>query len=52
MQRDSYLPLRVIRERLAEAGGEAANGAPQADRPPAEMTRRQLLEAAEIRTRS
>ncbi len=46
MQRDSYLPLRVIRERLAD--GEAANGAPQADRPPADMTRRQLLDAAEI----
>jgi len=53
MQRDSYLPLRVIRERLAvkragEAGGEAANGVPPADRAPADMTRRQLLDAAEI----
>jgi DNA-binding transcriptional MerR regulator len=53
MQRDSYLPLRVIRERLAETGaGEAggagaANGGPP-DRAPAEMTRRQLLDAAEI----
>ncbi len=46
MQRDSYLPLRVIRERLAD--GEAANGVPQADRAPADMTRRQLLDAAEI----
>ena len=53
MQRDSYLPLRVIRERLAD-GGEAADG-PEADggqlpagRAPADMTRRQLLDAAEI----
>ena len=46
MQRDSYLPLRVIRERLA--GGQAANGVPSADRAPADMTRRQLLDAAEI----
>ena len=53
MQRDSYLPLRVIRERLAmkrvgEVGGEAANGVPPAGRAPADMTRRQLLDAAEI----
>ena len=53
MQRDSYLPLRVIRERLAmkragEVGGEAANGQHPADRAPADMTRRQLLDAAEI----
>lgn len=46
MQRDSYLPLRVIRERLA--GGQAANGVSTADRAPADMTRRQLLDAAEI----
>ena len=53
VQRDSYLPLRVIRERLAD-GGEAASG--QADglqglgtgRTPDDMTRRQLLDAAEI----
>ena len=37
MQRDSYLPLRVIRERLAmkkagEVGGEQANGVPPAGR--------------------
>jgi bifunctional DNase/RNase/DNA-binding transcriptional MerR regulator len=45
MQRDSYLPLRVIRERLAvNRGGEAA-GPPQE---PADMTRRQLLDAAGI----
>ncbi len=53
MQRDSYLPLRVIRERLAikragEVGGEAANGQHPADRVPADMTRRQLLDAAEV----
>jgi len=53
MQRDSYLPLRVIRERLAgtgagDAGGaDAANGG-RPDRAPAEMTRRQLLDSAEI----
>jgi DNA-binding transcriptional MerR regulator len=46
MQRDSYLPLRVIRERLADGG--AANGVPPADRAAADMTRRQLLDAAEI----
>jgi DNA-binding transcriptional MerR regulator len=47
MQRDSYLPLRVIRERLADGdevpGGELATGRAAAD-----MTRRQLLDAAEI----
>jgi DNA-binding transcriptional MerR regulator len=52
MQRDSYLPLRVIRERLAmkgegEVGGRAADGDPPGQAP-ADMTRRQLLEAAEI----
>jgi len=47
MQRDSYLPLRVIRERLA-SGGEAGNGQHGTDRAPAEMSRRQLLDAAEI----
>jgi bifunctional DNase/RNase/DNA-binding transcriptional MerR regulator len=47
MQRDSYLPLRVIRERLAD-GAEAADGQAPAGRPPADMTRRQLLDAAEI----
>jgi bifunctional DNase/RNase/DNA-binding transcriptional MerR regulator len=44
MQRDSYLPLRVIRERLAD--GEANGG--RAARAPAEISRRQLLDAAEI----
>jgi bifunctional DNase/RNase/DNA-binding transcriptional MerR regulator len=52
MQRDSYLPLRVIRERLAmKRVGEAANGVPpagRANRGPTDMTRRQLLDAAEI----
>ena len=49
MQRDSYLPLRVIRERLAvKEAGEAANGGSPAGRAPTDMTRRQLLDAAEI----
>ena len=47
MQRDSYLPLRVIRERLAD-GEEGADGQSPADRSPVDMTRRQLLDAAEI----
>src|SRR6201981_2682473 len=47
MQRDSYLPLRVIRERLAD-GGEAADGQPPAGPASSDMTRRQLLDAAEI----
>jgi len=59
MQRDSYLPLRVIRERLAldatgtPGAGEgfgipAADGRHGAGRVPADMSRRQLLEAAGI----
>ena len=50
MQRDSYLPLRVIRERLADGAEEAdgADGQSRAGRSPADMTRRQLLDAAEI----
>lgn len=47
MQRDSYLPLRVIRERLAD-GAEAADDQPAAGQQAAELTRRQLLDAAEI----
>ena len=47
MQRDSYLPLRVIRERLAD-GGDTANGQHPASRSTTDMTRRQLLDAAEI----
>jgi uncharacterized protein len=49
MQRDSYLPLRVIRERLADS--QTANGVASAgrtNRVPADMTRRQLLDASEI----
>ncbi len=46
MQRDSYLPLRVIRERLSD--GETPDGVPPAGRAPTDMTRRQLLDAAEI----
>jgi len=63
MQRDSYLPLRVIRERLAVGGTSgspggpgaregsgipAADGRDGAGRIPADMSRRQLLEAAGI----
>lgn len=49
MQRDSYLPLRVIRERLADgvAGSEPDGGGPPG-RAPADLTRRQLLDAAGI----
>jgi uncharacterized protein len=47
MQRDSYLPLRVIRERLAD-GTEEANGQHRQARQAADLTRRQLLDAAEI----
>ncbi len=47
MQRDSYLPLRVIRERLADGDG-AAKGQPPGGGAAADMTRRQLLDAAEI----
>ena len=51
VQRDSYLPLQVIRERLADgagdAGGQVAPGA-VSGRVPADMSRRQLLEAAGI----
>jgi DNA-binding transcriptional MerR regulator len=51
VQRDSYLPLQVIRERLADgaasaAGSGGAGGGPA--RAPADMSRRQLLEAAGI----
>jgi DNA-binding transcriptional MerR regulator len=50
MQRDSYLPLRVIRERLAgDARGGAGAGDGSAPRPvTADLSRRQLLEAAGI----
>jgi DNA-binding transcriptional MerR regulator len=48
MQRDSYLPLRVIRERLAPAGPSARAADGESGRGPADMSRRQLLEAAGI----
>ena len=57
VQRDSYLPLQVIRERLADgaahgSGARGASGIPDADggsrRAPTDMSRRQLLEAAGI----
>jgi DNA-binding transcriptional MerR regulator len=47
VQRDSYLPLRVIRERLADAT-EGANGQHRQAPESADMTRRQLMDAAEI----
>ena len=40
-QRDEYLPLRVIKERLDALDGDEAGGAP----PPVAMTRSELLEA-------
>ncbi len=52
MQRDSYLPLRVIRERLAGDVGSDGTGQDGAGSPgrqaPADLSRRQLLEAAGI----
>ena len=50
MQRDSYLPLRVIRERLAEVGEDGDGPLPEsgAGRTPVGMTRHQLLDAADI----
>ena len=63
VQRDSYLPLQVIRERLADGaadgtaegawnprtlGGSAVPGVGGLGRAPADMSRRQLLEAAGI----
>jgi DNA-binding transcriptional MerR regulator len=54
-QRDSYLPLQVIRERLADGAGNlgtlgnnAVPGAGGSGRAAADMSRRQLLEAAGI----
>jgi DNA-binding transcriptional MerR regulator len=46
MQRDSYLPLRVIRERLADGQPEGSAG--QASAGASNLTRRQLLDAAGI----
>jgi len=51
MQRDSYLPLRVIRERLAGDAHGARGGTGDGSAPgqvPADLSRRQLLEAAGI----
>ncbi len=53
VQRDSYLPLRVIKERLTDGdeagGGQGPAGAQDsAARLPDDMSRRQLLDAAEI----
>jgi hypothetical protein len=55
LQRDSYLPLQVIREWLAEGippdaaeFGHPARGGEGATRAPADMSRSQLLEAAGI----
>jgi DNA-binding transcriptional MerR regulator len=52
MQRDSYLPLRVIKERLAgDAHGSRADGTGaglSTRQPPADLSRRQLLDAAGI----
>jgi DNA-binding transcriptional MerR regulator len=52
-QRDQYLPLRVIKERLPGSGGQpsslaAARGPEQADTEPAMLSRRELAEAAGI----
>jgi DNA-binding transcriptional MerR regulator len=50
VQRDSYLPLQVIRERLADRtrDGQAAEADGGSRRTPASMSRRQLLEMAGI----
>src|ERR1700678_815423 len=50
MQRDSYLPLRVIRARLAGATEDGDGQPPESGpgRTPVGMTRHQLLDAAEI----
>ncbi|GAA0427494.1 MerR family transcriptional regulator [Acrocarpospora corrugata] len=44
-QRDQYLPLRVIKDQLADAPGPRAVGA---ETPPIRLTREELLAAAEI----
>jgi len=48
MQRDSYLPLRVIKERLADGGAGPGQQADDTDRIVADLTRHQLLDAADI----
>jgi DNA-binding transcriptional MerR regulator len=45
-QRDEYLPLRVIKERLDALDGAAAQGAGASAVPPVAMTRSELLAAA------
>jgi DNA-binding transcriptional MerR regulator len=45
-QRDEYLPLRVIKERLDALDGAAADGADAGAVPPVAMTRSELLAAA------
>ena len=45
-QRDEYLPLRVIKERLDALDGAAAHGADAGAVPPVAMTRSELLAAA------
>jgi DNA-binding transcriptional MerR regulator len=45
-QRDEYLPLRVIKERLDALDGAAAQGADAGGVPPVAMTRSELLAAA------
>jgi DNA-binding transcriptional MerR regulator len=45
-QRDEYLPLRVIKERLDALDGAAAHGADASAVPPVAMTRSELLAAA------
>jgi DNA-binding transcriptional MerR regulator len=53
-QRDQYLPLRVIKERLVPAAADTADGGQSGERTPAgsdrgaRLTRRELLEAAGI----
>ena len=46
-QRDEYLPLRVIKERLDALDGAAAHGADAGAVPPVAMTRSELLAAAD-----
>jgi DNA-binding transcriptional MerR regulator len=45
-QRDEYLPLRVIKERLDVVDGAAADGDGAGEPPPLSMTRSELLAAA------
>jgi DNA-binding transcriptional MerR regulator len=45
-QRDEYLPLRVIKERLDVVDGAAAHGGGGAEQPALSMTRSELLAAA------